>query len=819
MLPGTPRTLDATLAESMRVDAEFRGVTQSANRNALGGRTDDATGSTNPYERAKVHIAYGYGLTGAGVKIGVVDSGFNLVSGKPAHDEFSGSGKLITLVSAPVVTSDAHGSHVSGLAAAQRDGKIMQGVAYGATLYLGETNTTPEGFKGIFDEYRTAGVTVSSNSYGVPVKGDENSPYKPVKTSDSYEVTAKNVLAYQASASLSSSQTLANVQGGTAAGWTDAIASFRAYRDAGGVTVFANSNYGANDIANGNKGLDDADLMAALPLLVPELQGGWIAVVNATSRGLAIQESGQAYVDAATKKEGNIVLNSAQCGLAAAFCISQDGVAVNSASNTGVSSYTVQTGTSQATPMVAGMIALLREAFPTASAADISARLLFTADNSFFVNDPNTPAGEKEFTVGYTNANGTISHVVSSIWGHGFANMDAALKPVGATATGTARGRSISTADLHQALSASAAFGTGASPLAGATYLYNDQLNGIFAGSLANSTVSLTNGRFATMAADQGLQAATGVATSGSGLRMMFGRAIVPDANGTSARNARVFSLQQQVGAVAQFGVGFGLSPDTQLGFATRHALLRSASPTDAAMGIPLLAFGSHDQRWLSAGFAHSGVRTTVAMFNGGRTARPGVLQLGNERTSGVVADAVFDRVGPFSLNLSAGRTSERDGLLGSRSRSTVFGLGGNSDFIRLGVAGRITSKIGYQANYTTASTVVSSEREGLIANGSRLRSDAFAFALTADNLIGRESRLSASVAQPLRVGSSRATLTLPSGVQMDSPGAWHYTYGARAVNLAPSGRELDYTVEYSKAGHQQNFRQPSGFRIAPTGA
>ena len=436
-----------------------------------------------------------------------------MIGGKPQHNEFSGTGKLNLLNANPATGSDAHGPNVSALAVGNRDGQVMQGIAYNATLYYGDTTPTGPGLKATFDEFTAKGVNASSNSYGIPVLGDANSPWKPVATTKddktgalNYEVTSKNVIAYRDAKGISSAQALADVQGGTAADWAGAVASMKAFQDKGGVIVWANSNYGPNQTSNATtstdlKGLDDADVNSSVPLLFPELKAGWITVVNATSRGLAVQNNGQGFVDASKTIENNIYLFSANCGLAASFCLSQDGVSSYSASNTGVASYVSQSGTSQATPEVTGMIALLREAFPTASAGDLTARLLYTANNKFFTTNTQI---SKISTASYTNANGTITHQVSDIWGHGFPDLQAALNPVGVTATATSRGVTVTTASIAGTVQLGGAFGRGGSPLAGAHYLYNDQLNGVFSASVGAHVAATSENTLATLLGDRG---------------------------------------------------------------------------------------------------------------------------------------------------------------------------------------------------------------------------------------------------------------------------------------------------------------------------
>ena len=800
----------------MRTDVEFRNVTQTTGRIAIAANVGDATGTTNPYERAKVHIAHGYGLTGAGVKIGIVDTGFNLVGGVAQHNEFNG--KLTRLVSSPPVANDSHGAHVAGLALANRDGVAMQGIAYGASLYLGDKQDTPTAIKAIWDEFTANGVKVSSNSYGINVGGTEASPWRPLETEpNNLEVTAKNLLAYRDAQGLSSVQAFANVHGGLAADWTATVASFKAFQDAGGVVVFANSNYGGNAVANGRKGLDDVDSLTGLPLIFPQLQGGWIAVSNGISLGLAIQENGAAETTASTLKEGNIVLNSAQCGIGKDFCLTMDGTAVRSGSNTGVDSYTTSSGTSMATPMVAGMIALLREAFPTASAADLAARLLFTADNKFFVNN-NTVSVIT--TASYTNANGTITHRVSNIWGHGFPDMQVALNPVGATATATATGRSVATSSITGALQLGSAFGRGGSPLASAQYLYNDQLNGVFAASVGGHVATTAENTLATTLGDRMIDQSIATVGTEQGLTLAFGQAIVPDSSGTRARIGSVFSIAQRLGSNGSVAFGSGLNVDNALGFASRHSTLRSASVSDRAMGIPLLSLGNRPQNWASTGWQGKNIRSTFAVFGtaGSLDKRQAALLTTGGSNDGFVADVVLGAPGRFQVNFSAGQLHERDAFLGSRASTAFFGGSALSQFGRVGIMAPLGGKFALQANYVTAVSSVNIASDGLFAGFSKQRSEAMAFSLIADDLVTRNSRLTLGVSQPLRLASGTASLNLPQKVLLRAPGDYSYLYETNGVNLTPSGREIRYTVDYSqRVSDKANFAL-SGMAISQPG-
>ena len=762
----------------------------------MAGSTSDASGQTNPYERAKVHIAYGYGLTGTGVKVGVVDSGFNLVDGRPAHQDFDGSGKVVLLASSEALKSDAHGTHVSGLLAGERDGLTMHGVAYGATLYLGMSPTTATGFKSLFDEFRSVGVLVSSNSYGIPMEATDQSPWKPVKT-DGYEVTARNAIAYRDAQGITSSQMMANIFGGPATDWQAAVASMAAYQAAGGVIIWANSNYGLNDIANGRPGLDDADLGAALPLAFNELRGAWITVVNGSSRGLAIQSSGQDYVDKATALENNIFLNSAPCGLAAAFCLTMDGLDVWSGSNTGAASYESQGGTSQATPQVAGMIALLREAFPAASAADLTARLLYTANNSFFVTNTTV---SKITTASYTNANGTITHQVSDIWGHGFPDMQAALNPVGSTSTRTLSGRSLSVAELAGQISLGSAFGSGKA-LGQLNFLFNDQLNGVFAASM--STVAKPDAALG-VAGIVGEQAAAQdtvqLETSG-GQRLAFGQKVQGGGFGERVRVRRTFAFASPVGENGEAMLGYGFSVGRSLGFGADGGQ-GSASLSERMMSVPVLDFGKERQAWAAGSMRSSGIRATVGLFG---TTDMGLAEIGprvrfnQSDSSGSVVDFVFGGASGLQINLTAGQVEEAQAFLGSTFRSDTAALNSTTQFTRFGLKAPLSDRLSITGSWMVAETRVEDGGSGLVGGFRGLQSDAAAVNLEFRDVVGPATRLSVGLARPMGITRGHATVNLPGQILINAPGDYSYQFADRRVSLVSDARQLDMVVDLER--------------------
>ncbi|MCW5719367.1 MAG: hypothetical protein KIS68_16235, partial [Bauldia sp.] len=127
-------------------------------------------------------------------------------------------------------------------------------------------------------------------------------------------------------------------------------------------------------------------------------------------------------------------------------------------------------------PIVSGGIALVAQAFPTLSPAEITTRILASADNTWF-------AAEGVGITGTVDFGGGITHDYSNIWGHGVLDLAAALSPLGTVSI--VMGDSLATgrrAPLDSAgVSVSTAFGDAlARGLAGREMTVFDHFNGNF---------------------------------------------------------------------------------------------------------------------------------------------------------------------------------------------------------------------------------------------------------------------------------------------------------------------------------------------------
>lgn len=297
--------------------------------------------------------AYRAGLSGAGVRIGVVDSGINpnhvefsdaIVAGYDAIRGLSGNSNFSNFLTDYV----GHGSFVASIAAARLDGAArpdnMQGVAYRAGLVIGAMNFFPD-----------------------------------VAATDRYIASALDYVSGQSARVVNHSWDLSS-------GAVDPLIDYRDYVSAwpltnaalktalerGSVVVFAAGNNGAaNPTSPATLPSYDAEVAA---------KGGFIVV-------------------AATHNDGtSLAFYSNRCGVSKDYCIAAPGggsdplpggnatsgfiLGANGLAGAGNAAYTYMVGTSMAAPMVSGAVALVAEQFPWMSNKNLAATILTTGSRA-----------------------------------------------------------------------------------------------------------------------------------------------------------------------------------------------------------------------------------------------------------------------------------------------------------------------------------------------------------------------------------------------------------------------------------------------------
>ncbi|MDX8355707.1 S8 family peptidase [Cognatiyoonia sp. IB215182] len=304
---------------------------------------DPGPGPDNPayYQTPEFEENYGLGLIGAderyakggqgkGIKISILDSGIDIYNrdfrGKiDFENSYSYVGDPDDISEPDGSGPFGHGTHVAGIAAARKDGGGTHGVAFASELVIFKgLSNWPDAINRSID----AGAHVMNNSW-VYVDGDRVTI--PITDYTSHDDSTNH-------------RRLTAALGG-----------------ATGTTIKALNRAKENDlisiVAAGNHNLPEVAVNAGIPVVLPEYDGYFIAVV-------------------AVDEFKNIAGFSNHCGVAKDFCLAAPGVGILSTSNGG--GVRPDSGTSMAAPHVTGAYAVLKSQWPELPAPEI-AQIMFAA--------------------------------------------------------------------------------------------------------------------------------------------------------------------------------------------------------------------------------------------------------------------------------------------------------------------------------------------------------------------------------------------------------------------------------------------------------
>lgn len=685
--------------------------------------------------------AHDRGYDGAGVTVAIIDTGF-MTNHVELDGQFSAFFNVYTGGTTPgeVVDLDGHGTHVAGTLAAKLDGTDVTGVAKGATLIGirtgdaidGSLNTTDAQLAAGIDYAVALGAAFVNNSWGI------STAVTSISANDFATVLPLELQAYRDAAVADT------------------------------VMVFANGNAAPN--------LVQPNIQPGLPYLFPELEQHWVAV-------------------GAVGSDGELADYSQPCGVAADWCLvapgGDSGQLIKSSFNDG--GYALGAGTSMATPMVTGALAVLKQRFPTLTNDLVVDRLFLTA-------------------------NKTSIYANSAIYGQGLLDLDKATNPVGPLSvvnplatggsdsgsgfdSGTDSGtQSLLLSDLN--LSLPAAFGNSFSQQFYGTLLATADIQGagffIDLGSLDRS-----NNRFDLQRSLNQYHQSFQHPGAGSNqtLALSSRSSLLLALDNTDRQQPSIDTvLYRYRSADNTWQLGLTGQAQQLLGLPLAEGLAESYS--SHAFQLPYL---SDEQPVWAAGLSRSyGALNWNLMalvpYRSGASESEGDdvfgAQSSADRAVGMQSQlAVLSLTAQASdqleLGLQLGAGREQQGVLGAEFEGALA-ISDNSGFSYAGLNGmyRLSDSTRISAAAYLGRSRPSTLSGSLISQVSVLTSSSFA--IGADHQIDKSQQLGLVMSQPLRVERGQMTLALSTGYEGNQ-----FNRESRQLSLAAPARQLDYELFY----------------------
>lgn len=709
--------------------------------------------------------AYARGASGAGVTVGVIDSGVH-----HQHIEFDlGSNSKVTIAGSDYANevdrstdAIAHGTLVAGAIAANKDDDNftnvnMHGVAYEADI----------------------------STWEIPL-GSGDGSYEPLE--EDYLTEDQDIYfaqRFNAMANLADIVNLSFGFSGVVTSYTsgsinvafsntlDALRQDNRPTGERSIFVVAAGNAFGDLTASGD--LVDADspeLVPGLPYLFPELQTHMLAVV-------------------AVDNSGEISSYSNRCGAAASFCLAAPGggdgdddgeiddserilapVSPPSYADEDGDYYGGAVGTSLAAPLVSGSLALLKQLFPTVGHDELVTRLLATADKtSIYANE--------------------------DIYGQGLLDLDSATRPVGATANATGTdldGGMVSQTQLSITTLGSAVGGGLADSLGQFTIAVFDELGFPFYKSAASLVNALPNSSIPTSLKHQ-----TEILSNGSKLQL----GVAPNpwqhnypviGNPNDQIQADYFALHFQDEQGAERFAGFNANPGWFFGLYADAGLNPAATEDDSSFAAPWLRYAR--QGWSSGGALNLGAgnnKLRVALFDGSASWNQWQPNSDQHSNGAILEYSLL--AGGNGLSIQTGFIQEQDSFLGinigpalsSAERGDTYFAGLNG-YLQLNPSWQ-----GMMALYAGKTDAALNSQ--LVSIDRPITSGAWALGLKGRALLHPSDQLDLYLSQPLRVEAGNGQLRVATGRTVDR----QIIYQDLPFTLQPQGREQKLELNYRR--------------------
>ena len=719
---------------------------------------------------SNVSSTAGVRQAGGGITIAVLDSGVNTT-----HTDLNES---IDLPNCGTQTCDinygeqdsgSHGTHVAGIAAADKDGTGIHGVAYNADVLSGCA-----GIAGGCAEY---GVTDAALLQWAANQGASvaNMSYAYAHSSDTRGLVASDIVGQPVDYS---NDALKNYLFSTV-GSTRYQQAQNAFK-AGIVGVVAAGNHQSLN-ENDHPAVKESSILTMAPKVYQgtSLQNDvtlqWISVVNVDSNN-------------------QLHSRSHGCGDSAAFCLAAPGTNIYSTVPGG---HGYKTGTSMAAPQVSGAFAVVAAAFP-------GLQLPGSNSLSYLCNSSDARANSKQCHSKavvnrlFASADDLGAAGVDAVYGQGMLNLQAATQLIGVAQLQAESGQLQSLTD--SSLEASAATGDQVGQqLSDIRFVAVDSYD---RAGFMYSGKALTGSHYG-----QNLNRVHADRYFNASMSRSLSRMVLPGGvtlSFTKSSDKPFESLEDLTGTL-----GFAMSKKQTVYFSQGlDASSTFGLMADESTGIrELTATRAFANPFQSFNEAARGVHIEQ-LLGQGVTLKAGAFQGEPEKASKGGVDSDFESLNAelstaltkdLQVSLSVGSLRERDSLLGAAGAGIWdSGQGSQTHFYGVNLSYELTKSTGLLMSYYQGLTRNRANSTAVADHSDKLLSDSLSLGAVTD--LDEQTTMAAFITRPMAVQSGQVELTLPQGYNGNS-----LRYGNISVDYAPDHRQTDYEVVVRRAFPELN--------------
>ncbi len=446
-------------------------------------------------------------------------------------------------------------------------------------------------------------------------------------------------------------------------------------------------------------------------------------------------------------------------------------------------SYVYMSGTSMATPIVAGQAALIKSNWNFLPAADI-AQIIFQSATRLCSDNV-----ASSVCLSRTKAD--------AVYGWGLVNVGASLQPIGSLNLGTKTGAVITFAGASLATPKSGL----ATGLKTVNTLAVDKFNRAFQVNVGASVA-----KAATPGSSLPVSKTTTTTASGAKLTAEYTNLVSEQtmlglaATETPLTLARM-SFSSSAASGLAWGVGTGSSSDEFFGLQSTGSAPLSLADEGSRFNSPYFS--------LADNATHAGTAWT---FSSGNVLRVGSVVQGNplnplpwesaalsgtQRTVAVVEYQA--RFGDTTSVVSAGQLLENNSLLGA-SGTEAWALEGasNARFVTMAASKPLAAQVSASAMLTLGQAdAFSNGGASLIDGTTAVRQMAWSFGVARDGVWRTGDKLGFSVSMPLRTMSGDMQVTT-AVEQSQEDGSLRYEQ--QTLSLAPTGMQKDFAISYQSS-------------------